>query len=118
MSASRWRSLRRPGCALDRANDRRIGSAAAEVGLGLAERALDLGDRGARHPAEEIDRGDDHAVLAVAALGYLLVDPGLLNRVQLAVAVQPGKALERRDLALHRAEGCAARPDLAAVLED
>ena len=42
--------------------------------------------------------GHDLPVLAEAALRHLLVDPGLLQRMQLAVLGQP---FERGDLALH-----------------
>ena len=42
--------------------------------------------------------GHDLPVLAEAALRHLLVNPGLLQRVQLAVL---GQSFERGDLALH-----------------
>ena len=60
-------------------------------------------------------RGQDLPVLAEAALRHLLVDPGLLHRVQLAVLRQP---FERGDLgALHRGHRPDARPHRLALDE-
>ncbi len=54
----------------------------------------------------------DLAVLAEAALGHLLIDPGLLQRVQFTGGRQ---AFESGDLALHRRNRHDARADRCAI---
>ena len=72
----------------------------AVVGHAAAEREFipcaDLGVGWVRGPIEQRFRGEDLAVLAEPALRHLLVDPRLLQRMQLAVVRE---SLERRDLA-------------------
>src|SRR4029077_17634582 len=65
---------------VDRRADARVGAAAADVG----HRRVDVLVGRAAVPREEGDRGHDLPRLAVAALRHLVVDPGLLHRVQLA----------------------------------
>src|SRR6188474_663660 len=68
-----------------------IGAAAADVGhrrvdLGVGRLGLGGEQRGCRH---------DHAALAIAALGYVILEPGLLDLVQPAVL---GEAFDGGDL--------------------
>src|ERR1700730_4425004 len=88
------RSCWPPSNALDGADDARMRAAAAQiVGEGLLDvcRARLLALVG----VEEGGRLHDHAVDAVAALGGLLVDEGLLQRMWILRAAQ---ALERHHL--------------------
>src|SRR5690606_10583059 len=57
-------------------------------------------------PIEQRPGRQDLAALAIAALGHLLVDPGLLQGIELAV---PREAFERRDLTADRRGGSHAR---------
>src|SRR5882672_2589083 len=108
-SASRRRG-RLAACAQDRLANAIVGAAAAEV-----RDAVDIGTLGLRHAREQVDRGEDLAGLAVAALRDFLVDPGLLHGVQ---AIAPD-AFDRHDLAAgertHRQDARARR---ATVDED
>src|SRR4051794_34814694 len=76
---------------LERLADPRVGPAAADVAdpveVGLADRAL---------PGQG-DRGHDLPGLAVAALGDVVVDPGLLHRMQVLADARP-EALDGDDL--------------------
>ena len=69
-----------------------VGAATADVG----HRRVDVGVGRIGIGLEQRCRRHDHAALAVAALGHVEVEPGLLDRVQL-VAV--GDAFDCRDLA-------------------
>src|SRR5215467_395764 len=74
----------RPGGALNGGDDAHVGSAAAEMRRrrSVGECAPDLSLVGGGRPREQVNRHDHHSVLAVAALGNLLVDPGLLDWMQ------------------------------------
>ena len=98
------------GGTVDRRADAPVHAAAADVAL---HRAVDGGVVGVRVGVEQGDGGHDLAGLAVAALRDLLVDPGLLDRMQ---AVVPGDALDRGDLAAGgRGDGRHAAADRGAV---
>ena len=94
-----------PPCARSsrHALDRRLNSV---IGHAAAQRAFhplaDLGVRRVRIPVEQRFRGHDLAVLAIAALRHLLIDPGLLQRIELAVV---RKTFERGDLAAYLRSG-------------
>src|SRR5262249_14978343 len=66
---------------LYRGDDAHVRATPAEVrrGRSVGEGGPDLGFARVGRPGEQVDRHDDHPVLAVAALWYLLVDPGLLD---------------------------------------
>ena len=89
------------GRELDRLHDPRIGSAAAEMAVHVLP---DLRIRGLRILRQELGRLHDHSADAVAAMGRLLVDEGLLQRMQrgrrrqLLLLGMPGRqAFERGD---------------------
>ena len=77
-----------------RADDPAVGAASAQV---LRQRLAHLGCRRVRVVIEQILRRHDHAVDAIAALGGLLVDEGLLQRMRLVDGAEP---LDRGDLGL------------------
>src|SRR5262245_34719202 len=79
MTPSRFRRLRRLCRGVDRRADARVGPTAADVG----HRRVDVLVARVRVLREQRDRRHDLARLAVAALRDLVVDPGLLHRVQL-----------------------------------
>src|SRR5882672_8883931 len=89
--SSRLRRLRRFRRGVDRGADAGVSAAAADVG----HRRVDVLVARARVPREERNRRHDLARLAVAALRDLVVDPGLLHRVQLAAL---GEALDGEHL--------------------
>src|SRR5215471_21759204 len=111
--------------ALDGGDDAHVGAAAAQVGrwrgVGVGVPDLCLGR--VRRPVQQVDRHDHHPVLAVAALRDLLVDAGLLDRMQrfgrllraqtLLGGPAGGQALQRGHLALDGRPGGDARPRLA-----
>src|SRR2546430_2653543 len=95
MRCDSWLPPSRRRCrALDRPDDAGMRPAAAEV---VRQRAPDVALARLLVLGEEGGRLHDHAVDAVAALGGLLVDEGLLHAMQLLAA---GEALERHDLLL------------------
>src|SRR5688572_13011693 len=125
LSSIALRPLRhRRGRTLDRLGDARIRAAAAEVGVHVG---LDLVLGRPLHLVQELGRLDHHPVLAVAALRHLLLDPGLLDGMEV-VGLRRGarlgppegrQALERRDRALaDSGDGCDARANLLAVVQD
>src|SRR5688572_3991109 len=69
---------RSPGCALDGADNPRIGAAAAEIAVHVLD---DLRTRGLLVAREQVGRLHDLSGLAVAALRHLLRDPGALQRM-------------------------------------
>src|SRR5262245_60828566 len=90
-----------------------MGPAATEI---AAERLLDLAITRVRGALEERLARHDHAVDAVAALGGLLLDERLLERMGLG---RRAEALERRDPVSGRlGERHRARADGLAVHED
>src|SRR5690606_17315300 len=96
--------------------DRRLYSVVGHAPAQHAFHSLaDFGIGRVRIPVEQRLRGHDLAVLAVAALRHLLVDPRLLQGMQRAVLRQP---FERRDLTAHLARGQAARAHRDAVDDD
>jgi len=68
----------------DRLADARIGAAAAQVRQGGEVALARLGLTG-----QQVDRSHDLAGLAIAALGNVFVDPGLLHRMQPAAPREP-----------------------------
>src|SRR6266540_7412982 len=84
------RLLRRPQ---HRANDARVGAAAAKV---VGERRTHVRLARPRIAIEQLFRRHDHATNAVAALRRLLLDEGTLQRMRL---VERADAFYRRDLA-------------------
>src|SRR6267378_4677042 len=110
---------------MDRGSDPRIRAAAAEVGHGL----VDVPVRRIGLRAQQRHCGEDLAALAVSALRHLMLDPGLLHRVELPAL---RKAFDRHDalasgcgrrerarahrLAVHVNGAGAALPDAAAEL--
>ena len=61
-----------------------VGAAAADVAHGR----VDVGIGGVGRARQQRGGGHQHAALAIAALGHLLGDPGLLQRVGLVSAAQ------------------------------
>src|SRR2546425_2475500 len=97
-SASSWSSFlgHRLGRALDGTDDSQMGSTAAQI---LRERGTNLLLAGLAVGLQQGRGLHDHAVDAVAALGGLLVNERLLQRVRLSRRAQP---FERHDLPAHR----------------
>src|SRR5215831_6599840 len=95
-------SPHRPGGALHRGDDAHIGAAPAEVRRWrrVRVRVADLRLGRARDALQQVDRDHHHAALAVAALRNLLVDPGLLHRMQ-----GRGRLVGRQALLLRPARG-------------
>src|SRR3954469_1739913 len=75
------RAARRLRHGVDRLADARVRAAAADVRHGVVDVLVGR----ARVLAQQRDRRHHLAALAVAALRHLVLDPGLLHRVQLAV---------------------------------
>ena len=93
------------GDLLDGGPDAEVRPAAAEV---PAHRFVDVGVGRVRVLVQQGHGLHDLAGLAVPALGHVVVDPGLLDRVQL---VTLGQTIDRRDvLALDGAHGRDAGP--------
>src|SRR5262252_7721833 len=74
----------RPGGPLHGRDYAHVRATAAQMrrGRSVGECAPDLSLAGSGRLREQVNRHDHHSVLAVAALGNLLVDPGLLDRMQ------------------------------------
>ena len=74
----------------------------------FGDRGVDLLVARIRPLGEERRHGHDHAGLAVAALRHLVVYPGLLHRVQLAVLLQPLDGRDRHPLGRGYRQGAGA----------
>src|SRR5882724_3780289 len=85
VSLRRLRRLHGLRRGVDRRADARVGAATADVG----HRRVDVLVAGTAVLGEQRHRRHDLARLAVAALRDLVVDPGLLHRVQLAALREP-----------------------------
>src|SRR5688500_9456694 len=98
------------GDLLDGCTDAEVGRAPAQVST---HRFVDVGVGWVRIAVQERHGLHDLAGLAVTAPGHVVVDPGLLDGVQLATL---GQAVDRRDvLALDGADRCDARTPRLAV---